>query len=126
MAEEVERGETFLGKPAGPERRAHARYSSGRFVTCQVVAAGSDQVQWARVVNVSVKGIGLLTPIPLAPGTTLKIALAKGASGSIRLLEGRVMHTREEAPGRHLVGVLFRTELDFNELRTLIEESLLG
>jgi hypothetical protein len=108
------------------ERRSPLRYNSGRFITCQVVAVGSDKVKWARVLNLSVKGIGLRTPTYFAPGTLLKIALAKVTSSSVHVLEGRVIHAREEDAGHYFTGALLASELNRTELRTLIEESLLG
>ena len=94
------------------ERRAAVRYQCNQRFS--YFSTPRSERLWARVRNISVTGIGLVTSRALDPGTVLTIEV-KDAQ-----LSARVIHSTRDAAGTWLVGCQFDTKLSEAQLRELL------
>jgi hypothetical protein len=107
------------GQAVGAERREAERFP------CALESAGRElgpgQGEWLalRVHDISVTGIGLITPQKHRPGTVLVIRLASRTRGVSRPLVVRVMHVTAHDDG-WLTGAMFVRRLSDESLQDLL------
>jgi hypothetical protein len=94
------------------ERRAAVRYQCNQ--TFSYFSSPKSERLWARVRNISVAGIGLVTSRALDPGTVLTIEVKD------KELSACVVHSTRDAAGTWLVGCRFDTKLSDAQLRELL------
>jgi hypothetical protein len=101
------------------ERRVAVRFDCNANVTCRIDHVEHFDCRWARVVNVSVSGIGLCVSGRLEPGTRLTIQMSNALTRYASGLAARVVHSTFQEDGSWLAGCVFENALDEGELREL-------
>lgn len=100
------------------DRRVWVRYPGPRHADAQVFDTRACSSQFARVVNLSAGGIGLLLDEPVPRQTFLKVEIEH--QGSFHMLVARVVHVTAQGGG-WLHGCEFTRPLSPGELRDLLE-----
>jgi hypothetical protein len=105
---------------AGAERRLHVRHAADGQTSCQPVSAWTaDQTKWqARILDVSLGGIGLVLPRRFERGTGLAIEVPDGPDGGHTVF-ARVVRVAPQGSDTWLIGCAFTGELSDEELRAL-------
>jgi len=103
---------------SGGERRAGVRYACGLEAVCQVGPPGQVLRTTARIVDISVGGIGLILKERFKEGTQIMVRLLTTALA--RPLPVKVVHVVEIAPHFYLLGGAFTTPFSVNELNQLV------
>jgi hypothetical protein len=102
------------------ERRASARHPSKQGGLCGPVE-GEERFRWfATVQDISAGGIRVLLDRRFESGTILAIELGATADGPSRSLEARVVHVKQTAGKKWMVGCAFTTPLNEGELQALV------
>jgi len=103
------------------ERRATLRHApTERDTFCQAGLGTSDQFWWfAKVIDISLEGVGLVTNQGFKPGEHLFVELAAADGSVARTLQVRVVHASEQ-PGGWILGCSFVDKLDAQELQALL------
>ena len=104
-------------KRTGAERRAGARYPCRFETICQVSTPDKELRTPARIVDISVGGIGLILKERFEEGTPLVVRLQTTAI--TRPLPLKVVHVVEIAKGFYLLGGAFTTPISANDLHHL-------
>ena len=106
--------------PSGANRRAFVRYAMQRKGSCQVPFSKEMLGDLtAQIVDISVKGIGLILSRPFWKRTILSVELSAAPEGSRNELV-IVQRTMEQPDGRWLVGCVFARPLSEEELQELL------
>jgi hypothetical protein len=117
----TQRPPTPLPSPKGAERRATPRFSCTRGVFFQFLTGrGEDLWRKARIADVSVGGIGLVTSASLPAGSRVAVDLNEAHERLSRRAVARVVHARPLSAGV-LLGCAWLGPLDDDELRLLRE-----
>ena len=103
---------------SGAERRAGVRYACGLEAVCHVGPPGELLRTTARIVDISVGGIGLILKERFKEGTQIMVRL--GTTALTRPLPVKVVHVVEIAPHFYLLGGAFTTPFSANELSKLV------
>ena len=104
--------------PAG-ERRACVRYACDLRSLCQLLAAGHSTLWFARVLNVSARGLALAFAHPVEPGVLLEVGV-EGPGGKYRSLVARVVQCSPQGPHEWVAGCELTQELGCAELLELL------
>ncbi len=97
------------------ERRQARRLAPGRLTPCLIRAAGADETPgWVH--NVSVRGAGLLSAQPFAPGTTLTVLFINAAHTFAVSAEIQIVRCYRVVNGDHYLGGQFLKPLRYDEL----------
>ena len=101
------------------EQRAAERFQVNRGTSCPFVSPVAEDFGAARVLTVSMDGVGLRLARRVEPGALLVIHLTNADKGFARTVLVRVVHATPE-PGGCLVGGALLTPLTYQELTTLV------
>jgi hypothetical protein len=104
----------------GVEQRAHPRYHVPSDTCGEVSSPPSTHPQPARVLNLSLGGVGLLVDTPFHAGELLQVEFSRTDPDFSCTLVVSVVHCTEQPDGRYLVGGRFVDQLEPGELRLLI------
>src|SRR5271156_4758249 len=96
------------------ERRQAARQACRPETICRVIRAGSATPCSARIVDISVGGIGLLVGRPLTEGA--EVELIVNLRTGPRTLQMQVIHVAAATPGWWLVGGALLSPLEAGDL----------
>jgi PilZ domain len=97
------------------ERRQARRVAPGRLTPCLIRATGEDENPgWVH--NLSVRGTGLLSAQPFAPGTTLTVLFINAAHTFAVSAEIQVVRCYRVVNGDHYLGGQFLKPLRYDEL----------
>jgi hypothetical protein len=103
------------------DRRVWVRYSSKPETPLSEVAEEDYVVpQKARLLDLSVAGVGLLVTGKLEPGTLIDVVLVRTTDESLHTFSARVVHCRPQEGGGWLLGCTFATPLGEEELQKFI------
>jgi hypothetical protein len=108
----------FLAQTTEVERRRTVRYASDEEALCRPGGAPGE-ARWARVVDVSAGGLGLLLGEPQWPGELLVLEFPWALSAAGHLVRARVAHCTQRADGSWLVGCCFNYPLGADDLQAL-------
>jgi hypothetical protein len=98
-----------------------ARIRSSCDLDASVQPSGSDAGSWiARVINISLGGIGLLSPRPVEKGKLLSVTLASGRNGSSVTVTARVVQRTVQVENQWPLGCEFLRKLTGDEIRRLL------
>jgi hypothetical protein len=109
----------FLAGTTEVERRLSVRYDSDEEALCRAGCFPQGGCRWARVLNVSAGGLGLLLGEPLWPGALLVLEFPWALSAGGHLVRARVAHCTQRADGSWLVGCSFNYPLGTDDLQAL-------
>ena len=101
------------------DRRATERFPVNADASCPFLSPVVEHFGPAKILNISMEGIGLLVSRPLEPGTLLAVTLENVAKSYARTVLVRVVHSTP-GPGNHLVGGTFTTPLPYQDLTVLV------
>ena len=105
--------------PDPKDRRESERFPVNADAACTFVSPVAEDFGAARVRELSMEGVGLLTARRIQPGTLLAVSLANPAKGFARTLLVRVVHVTP-LTGGWLVGGTFETPLTYQEMTALV------
>jgi hypothetical protein len=106
---------------SGVNRRAYVRYAMQRKGSCQVPFSKEMLGDLtAQIVDISVKGIGLILSRPFWKRTILSVELSAASPEGSRNELVIVQRTMEQPDGRWLVGCVFARPLSEEELQELL------
>jgi hypothetical protein len=109
----------FAGGP--PERRASPRLLCEVRVIYRPIACPDGSAPGCAVaMNLSAGGVGLLTGVPLLPGTVLALRPRGAAACEVRSLVACVVHSGQLPAGGWVHGCAFSRRLTAHELDALI------
>jgi hypothetical protein len=123
MSEPESASAANASSPALIERRAWVRYASNMEIACRTVGAPKDFGWPAKVVNISVTGIGMLMRHCFARGSLLEIELCDRAEQHRHTVRVRVVHvTAVRLPDAlcWMVGGAFAEPLREEELQVIL------
>jgi hypothetical protein len=100
-------------------RRVSLRHPSGPVTTSQLATDRTFRFRQARILDVSLGGIGLVTRQSLPVGTQVWIQLTNEILGITYDLSARVAHATK-ASGGWIIGCAFTRELSVPELESLL------
>ncbi len=101
------------------DRRASERFPVNADASCSFLSPVVEDFGPAKILNLSMEGIGLLVSRPVEPGTLLSVTLENVAKHFVRTILVRVVHTTPQL-GNYLVGGTFTTPLPYQDLTTLV------
>ncbi len=104
--------------PAG-DRRAVVRVLCPPDATARVSAASGGPARWARVLDATRHGLGLLLPAAFDAGTVLVVGLHRPGQRYLHPAVGRVAHATPRPDGSVLVGCALAAPLPAEVLRDL-------
>src|SRR5439155_4031068 len=107
------------GPRAGVDQRAAERFPVAAGAGCEFAGPVAEDAGPARVVNVSMTGVGLRLTGRVEPGALLAVTLANRAKGFAKTVLVRVAHAAPE-PGGWAVGGLFLAPLTYQEMTALV------
>jgi hypothetical protein len=105
---------------ASAERRALVRYRCERPARSRAFIANSYRSIQARVLDLSIEGLGVLLREPVSLGTRLTVEL-DGPSDSVYELHAEVLHVTAQADGSWRCGCRLAWRLSDGELRLLLK-----
>jgi hypothetical protein len=108
-----------MPEPDPKDRRESERFPVNPDAACTFAAPVVEDLGAARLRDVSMQGIGLLTARRVQPGTLLAVSLANPAKGFARTVLVRVVHVTPQSGG-WLVGGTFETPLAYQEMTALV------
>ena len=98
------------------ERRRARRMAPGRLTPCVIRAADAADDMPGWIHNVSVWGVGLLSPQPFAPGDILTVLLINAPHTFAISVEVRVVRCYRVVNGDYFLGGQFPGPLRYDEL----------
>jgi hypothetical protein len=101
------------------DRRASERFPVNADTSCSFVGPVVDDLGAAKILNISMEGIGLLVGRRVDPGGLLAVSLANPARGLAKTVLVRVAHSTPQG-GAYLVGGTFSAPLTYQELTSLV------
>jgi hypothetical protein len=107
---------TLVQKRRRAERRQARRLSLGQSVCCQLRFPGDSRERAARVDNLSVRGIGILTSEATSPRTTLQIVLINAPHTFSLTAEVEVVRCCGVVNGDYFLGCKFTRPLTYDEM----------
>lgn len=111
---------TRKAAPAADDRRGSLRHRCNLSTSWRLLGHEGRQPWTATMVDLSNRGIGLLSSEPLERGTVVVITLEDCRQSFTRSLFARVARTVAQPGGEWLVGCSFTRPLDEEQLRTLL------
>ncbi len=105
---------------AGRERRAFPRHSTRASARCRPAQLPLNPASWARVVDVSRTGVGLLTAVAFAAGDQVEIELSPPAATNDLVRAAEVCWVAPEPGGWYRLGCRWDRGLTFAELEAFI------
>jgi len=106
-----------MSEPNG--RRAAERFPVNADTSCSFLAPVVKDCRPAKILNISMEGIGLLVSRPVEPGSLLAVTLENRARGFSRTVLVRVVYATPQL-GSSLVGGRFCSPLPYQELTALV------
>jgi hypothetical protein len=104
----------------GVEQRVNPRYHVPSDTRSEVSSPAGGYCLPARVLNLSLGGVGLIADDPFRVGELLQVEFSRTAPDFSCTLLVSVVHCTEQADGRYLVGGRFLDQLEPAELSLLI------
>jgi hypothetical protein len=106
---------------ASDEKRAWIRFAcdGDRPAHATVLINPNNRIQ-ARVLNISVGGVGLATKRHCDPGTLLKLELVDAAGRTSRPIQARVVHSTSKGADDWTIGCSFETPLSEEDVASLL------
>jgi hypothetical protein len=101
------------------DRRAFERFAVNADAVCTFCSPVVEDFGPARIINISMDGVGLLVGRTVKLGTLLTVSLANPSRGFAKTVLVRAIHATPQ-PGGCMVGGQFVTQLTYQELTTLI------
>jgi hypothetical protein len=101
------------------DRRASERLPVNADASSPFLSPVVEDFGVAKIVNISMEGIGLLVSRPVEPGRLLAVTLENAAKGFTKTVLVRVVHATPQL-GSYLVGGRFTIPLPYQELTTLV------
>jgi hypothetical protein len=119
------RSKVPLPEPAPAEgsasnRRATVRYHCAPATPGRVLLVEKQEMQRAWVLDLSLTGVGLLVPRPLAAGLLIVVRMQATLGEKVYELPARVAHSTREPGGDYVVGCELITRLTPEELDALL------
>ena len=105
------------------DQRYHTRHPCDIRATLHPVSDPEQASQEAKVLNLSLNGIGLLTDGPVPVGTLLSIELAPANEARTRTILSCVVHATARGEGEWALGCNFITELSEVDLRYFLQST---
>jgi hypothetical protein len=105
--------------PPQHQRRATVRYRCAPATIGKVLAADDQEIQRACILDVSLAGVGMLLPRPLACGQLVVISIRTSA-GAVYELAAEVKHCSEAPNGDWLIGCQLQTRIAPEQLEELL------
>jgi hypothetical protein len=102
------------------DQRAQPRHGCDIEAKYQLLPDESAQSRTARILNLSLTGVGLLLHQPMKVGQVLNLELAVSGQDDAHSQLCCAVHVIERAPGEWLVGCNFITELSDRQFRRLV------
>src|SRR5438309_1902995 len=102
------------------DRRATLRLELDRGVQCHLIASVGDTSWPARVLDLSTRGIRLISRRSFAKNAQVTVELANGLKMYSRALALRITHVEDDAEGAYLIGGEFVRKLTHDELMALV------
>jgi hypothetical protein len=116
----IEGETTLLQRHVWIKRRAEARYHCGPATAGRVVKEGDGQSKRVWILNLSVRGVGLLLDEALQADTPIAVHIKSPTKGTWFELPARVVHATAQASGEWLIGCEFAEKLDQERLEALL------
>jgi hypothetical protein len=104
--------------PAGDDRRAHPRYPEHCVTSCSIIHLPETIQATVRIQDISMGGIGLVSPTPLRPGTFLAIALRRRGKAPCTL-KAQVVRVVAQKRGTFVLGCRLSPTLSADEFAAL-------
>jgi PilZ domain len=100
------------------ERRAVVRHPCN--ATCRLLGPASCESRWARIHNVSTRGLALVLTSRLQPGTFLMVELRTPGQRGSCVLHARVVHATPRSDGTWTTGCALLQHLSDELLQSLL------
>jgi hypothetical protein len=107
---------SLVQKRRREERRQVRRMAPSQLVSCQIKLPGHPEERPARVDNLSVRGIGLLTTEALLPRSTLQVVLINAPHTFSLTVAVEVIHCSSVVNGDYYLGCRFTRSLTYDEV----------
>lgn len=101
------------------DRRAVERYPVNGDTFCPLVAPVAEHFGPAKIKDLSMAGVGLLTSRRVEPGALLAVTLSNPLRGILKTVLVRVTHSTP-GPGGYHVGGTFTAPLTYQEMTALV------
>jgi hypothetical protein len=115
-----------LERPSGPEQRRWVRFPCNFDIHYRIIKVAEGEAQTALVLDISVSGIGLAAPEPVAGGTLLSLELPMPPGGAPFRMLACVVRTGQQQDGRWMLGCNFIRQLQENELKQVLDREAVG
>lgn len=103
-----------------PDRRISVRWSSEQLTPCHFATLSQITCRWAKVLDVSRQGIGLLLPVALELGQELIVELPSRDPFKLMARVARVMRIDADETGQWFLGCRFVQPLTEDDLISLL------
>jgi hypothetical protein len=107
-------------EPEAIERRASTRYPCNLATSCRLVASLPGECVPARVRNISVGGLSLVTTQAFDPGSLIGIELRSMTRNIAHTLQVRIIYSIEHPSGDWIAGARFVQPLKDEELKAFL------
>ena len=103
--------------PALPvdDRRAHPRYPEHCVTSCSIIHLPETTQATVLIRDISMGGIGLVSPTPLRPGTFLAITMPKRRKAPARTVKAQVVRVAAQRKGTFVLGCRLTPALSAEE-----------
>jgi hypothetical protein len=98
------------------ERRRAKRTYANQLVSCQIQLPGHPDELSARVDNLSIRGIGILTTEATLPRSTMRIVLINAPHTFALTVDVEVVHCSSVVNGDYFLGCRFTRPLTYEEM----------
>jgi len=102
------------------DKRQWKRFQAHITATCQLVATAEQKPFPAKVLNISVSGVGLLADRPVENGALLSVELRNAAGTIERTMLACVVHINRHSPSEWALGCNFIRSLSDEDLKALL------
>src|SRR5262245_1363461 len=102
------------------DRRTVERFPVNADAGCPFASPVVEDFGPARIKDLSMQGVGLLTSRPVAVGAMLAVVLENKARGFKKTVLVRVAHATTQAGAGYVVGGNFTTPLTYQEMSALV------
>jgi hypothetical protein len=107
---------SLVQKRRREERRQVKRMSPQHLVSCQIKLPGHPNDLPARVDNLSIRGIGILTTEATVPCSTIQVVLINAPHTFALTVDVEVMHCSSVVNGDYFLGCRFTRSLTYEEM----------
>ena len=98
------------------DRRVAKRLSPNNLTPCQIRQEGSDTPQSAWIHNLSNSGVGLISTVEVAVGTTIQILIVNAAHTAALSCQVKVVRSTRVVSGHYFLGGEFSNALQHDEM----------